>query len=425
MSAKNILPTILLSVILVFSYNLIKPKAQINDSGEYKHLSENLIKNNLHYAGDVSKPLDFRLFSKRTLGYPLFIALQQNQLKLAIAHCLLYLFLVVLGLRLGSLFFGQTSYVKSYLFFVFCTPVLLFHSQFILSDLLLAVIVLLALVFGFEKRIELQSKTTLIFILLALALMVKPVMLPILLLLPLAAIYLKFKLKQKVLFGLLPFLVWAAISLANHKKTGVFEYSSISTINLAHYNAKLTIASKYGNDSAQQFTSSSIFEIPRNKQVYPIYISDLKHLATHTIKKNFSTYLKIQLAGMVKMILDPGRWELYTHFNQNTANSSLTELLFSGQFKALKTQLSSNPVLLLIFLFLLTFNILKAIGIALGFLKPTKKWFVLVLICGYFLAITGPIGAARFMVPATIISILLSIYGWKAALDFLQKRSKS
>lgn len=425
MSAKHLFLVILFSIVVVFTYNLIKPKALINDSTEYIHLSENLLNNHLHYAGNLNQPADYRLFSKRTFGYPLFIALQSSYVFLLIAQCFLYILLLILGFKIGSELFGTRRFIKSYLLLILLSPLILFHTQFVLSDLLLAVIVLLALVVGFEKRVLLQSKINLIVILWTVALLVKPVVLPTLILLPIVAAYLKFKLKKKVLFMLLPLFVWFSISVTNFKTTGVFEYSSISTINLAHYNAKLTIASKYGNDSAQQFTSSSVFETPRNKRVYPIYVSDLNTLATTAIRENLLTYIKIQLAGMIKMLLDPGRWELYTYFNENTADSSLTELLFSGQFNELNNQLSTNPTLLVLFLLLLIINILKLAGMVMGAFRPTKVWFIIVIICGYFLTITGPIGAARFMVPATILSILLSIYGWKTALDFFQKRSKS
>lgn len=420
-SIQKIASLIFVVTLLGMVYSLFTPLFKIYDSVEYSSLANNLVNNSIYYAGDIGNDLDFRLFSKRTLGYPLFMAMQQSQLFLITAQVLLYFFSIMLGLVLLSHFTTSKKLFFLFLIFVVFSPVLLFHSQFILSDLLLTSLIMLGLVVYFEERISLQTKLKIIGILWAVALLVKPVMLPSLLLIPFVAGYLIVRKKTWQPAILLPVLVWISVSMFNQNQTSMFEYSCISTINLAHYNAKLAIASKYGNDSAQQFTSSPIFKTPRNTTEYNNYLQNLNQLATESIKQNIGAYLKIQVLGMIKMVLDPGRWELYTFFNQNTPDKSLTELLFSGQLLELKNQLGKTPMLLITFLILLIINLFKAVGIVFSIFKPPVKWWLLVGLCVYFLALTGPIGAARFMLPVTIITIIMSVIGWGVILNFLQK----
>ena len=424
MEPRNIFMLIVLSGVLIVFSSLILPEPKINDSTEYIQLSKNLLHNNLHYAGATNADKDFRLFSKRTLGFPLFIAFQKTTTALFVAQLLLYLLLVMLGFKVLNFLSTKQTSAWFYLLFVLFSPLILFHVVFILSDLMLAVVVLIAAVIGLEKNVKPKHKLNLIFTLWAVALLIKPVILPSIFLIPLVVLFIKHRLRIWSFASILPFMVWFMVSAENYYNTGVYEYSSISTINLAHYNAKLTIASKYGNDSAQQFTESKIYSIPTNSATYREYLNNLNAAAKNAILQNIPTYIKVQLLGMVKMVIDPGRWELYTYFKQNTADGSLTELLFARKWNELNSKMQANQALFYTFLFLLTTNLLKIIGIIFSFFKPNKYWFMLLAICAYFTVITGPIGAARFMLPAAILSIVLSVYGWTVALDFFQKRSK-
>jgi hypothetical protein len=424
-SIKNLFILIIACSILATAISLFKAQPVVNDSVEYQNLANNLISNNLYFSGNAQTDVDYRLFSKRTPGYALFLAFQKNQIALLIAQVLCYLLLVILGLKLLQQFSKTQFSKKMYLAIVLFSPVLLFHSQLKLSDLLLSIIVLISLTIWFENRVQVKNKWRLIFVFWSIGLLVKPVLLPSLILLPFVALYLFIKSRIFTKLVILPIAIWASICYVNYTTTSVFEYSSISTINLAHYNAKLTIASKYGNDSAQHFTDSKIYLIPTLPQTYRAYLSNLNTAAKDAILQNFPTYLKIQTMGMAKMLLDPGRWELYTYFNQNTADGSLTELLYARKWTELNAKMQSNKALFYSFILLLIINLIKVLGIAFSFLRPTKQWFVLAAISAYFLAITGPIGAARFMLPATILSIVLSVYGWTLFLNFFQKRSKS
>jgi Ca2+/Na+ antiporter len=77
--AKNIkLPFILIfcSACFVFVFATFSQQHSINDSLEYQSAAKNLIKNNSLYAGETNEILDYRLFSKRTAGFPFYLIFQ-------------------------------------------------------------------------------------------------------------------------------------------------------------------------------------------------------------------------------------------------------------------------------------------------------------------------------------------------------------
>jgi hypothetical protein len=128
--------------------------------------------------------------------------------------------------------------------------------------------------------------------------------------------------------------------------------------------------------------------------------------------------------GAIKMVLDPGRFELYTFFNQPTSDISLTELIFARNWSKLENSLKATPMLLYVFLFFLAIQVLKLLGLVFSASRLVKNGFVL-LMALYFVGITGPVGAARFFVPVSVLALVFSALGWERALHFFKKRSKS
>ena len=95
-------------LVFVLSIGFLHPET--NDSVEYQKAAHNLLKNNLLYAGEISKHLDYRLFSKRTAGYPLFLILQNNRLwVIGIASAFLILLNYFLGLSVLNTLTKKTN----------------------------------------------------------------------------------------------------------------------------------------------------------------------------------------------------------------------------------------------------------------------------------------------------------------------------
>ena len=421
---RNIFILIIIITGLAVGLSLVHNKPVINDSTEYLYSANNLLKNNTLYSGDLNKPLDYRLYTKRTIGYPLFIMLShRNYYVILLAQCLLIFLNFHLGLSLIKHFSN-----KKRVFIVFGIGyalhfALIFHAGFVLSDLLLTSIITLASLCLISKRESLKNKVIVLSILWAASVLIKPVMLPSLIFVPIVFVWLKVK-RQKWNWSLaLPLIVVLIFSLYNHSFVNQHEYSSISTINLAQYNAKLTISKKYGFDSAQRFVKAKELVIPRSIEQYDYYKKNATSFGTKAILENPFTYIKVHTMGMVKMLLDPGRFEIYTYFGEQTNTLSLTELLFAGDFKSIVYQLKKNPALLILFLFLLCIALIKALGVIVASKHWKKHLFHTTLIL-YFLVITGPVGAARFFLPVSVVYLVMASEGFSQVLNLFQKGSK-
>jgi len=409
-------------LVFVLSVGFLHPET--NDSVEYQKAAHNLLKNNLLYAGEISKHIDYRLFSKRTAGYPLFLIFQNNvSWVVGIASVFLLMLNYFLGLSVLNTLTKKTNakYVYSW-FFLLNIPLFL-HTSFVMADLLLATIINLAAFVYCQSRISSSKKIKNLSLLWCLGVLVKPIILPSILLSPLVFSYLWIKQNKLYFSSLFPCFVFFLVSFFNQQQTGVFEYSSISTINLGQYNSKLLISEKYGYDSAQSYALRSEFMVPRTQNEYLDYKKTLQSLATETIFTNWPSYLKIHLLGSVKMILDPGRYELYTLLGITPSAFSLTEMIYAKDWQKLKLFMFSNIGVLGVFVILFLINLFK-VFVFIFSLKELRKYWFFGLIFLYFLAIVGPVGAARFMLPISIVYLVFCSVGWVRLLDFFQKRSK-
>ena len=100
---------------------------------------------------------------------------------------------------------------------------------------------------------------------------------------------------------LLPSVAAMLISGFNYYKTQQFHFSSISTINRVYYNAKLLIAQEYGTDSAENYTTGSLFETPRSAEAFKMYSSNLNHYSNASISQHKWAYVGTK-AGVVAAI---------------------------------------------------------------------------------------------------------------------------
>ncbi len=422
---RNLQTTLLfvfLFVVGVIVYRQTGEAPSVRDSEEYFKLSKNLINHNIHFSGDLNDEKDFRLYSKRTLGFPLFIAFQFWSITVTyISQGLLLILIYFLGLNAVRKFSESRVTYSIYSIAFLLQGSVLFSVGLLLSDLLLCAVISLAYwVYVSQHR----SVNSMLFGgLWALALLVKPVILPSLLLVP-VVIYLQKKKTKKWAFGtLLPVLTWAIVSSLSYLNTSQFEYSSISTINLSQYNAKLTVSKSYGYDSAQWFSNSLMDKVPTSIEEYSDYKLSSLSASKAVILDNIKAYLTVHTIGMIKMLLDPGRFELFTFFNAQTSELSLTELLFSGDIEKVNSELQKQPVLFLFFLILLGLQVVKLIGFLFSLRRIKKIWIGRGVIA-YFLFITGPVGAARFFIPASMLFSVFVAVGWGELLDFLKKSPK-
>jgi hypothetical protein len=412
------------ALLLVGIYYFFTGKPVINDGEEYYAAANNLLENSTLYAGELDRTIDYRLYSKRTLGYPLYLVFQNVSTTIALLSSMgLVLLNFFLGIQLLSSFgTKKRGYVLFALLFVLHLPLLL-HATFPLSDLLLCTVISASTMVFYDSKNTLHSKLISIGLLWGLGLLLKPVLLPTILFSPLVYLYFRFNKGKSSIALMFPLIVFLVGSGINYVNSGQYEYSSISTINLGQYNAKLTIAKGYGYDSAQAYVSRPDFSIPQTATEYANYKSGVNTLAASTIFENIASYITVHIAGSLKMLVDPGRFELYTYFDEPTSEGSLTELIYAQKWGKVKASLATRPVLFVLFTFLFILAIVKLFLAAFSIIKLKQLSFALI-VTAYFVAIAGPVGAARFMLPVSVIYLVLICQGMETLLHFFQKSTK-
>ena len=216
--------TLFFAICLIFILSVFVFRPETNDSLEYQKTAKNLVNKNLFYSGDTNETVDYRLFSKRTIGYPVFLVFQNNTtwiVRVASVFLLLLNFFVGLGL-LGNLTRKkEASWVFSFLYLL--NVPLLLHTSFVMADLLLTSIVCLAAFVYYHDRVLQKQKIKILSLFWCLGLLVKPIISPSILLSPFLFLHLKHKHKKNLLVTLLPCLVFFSFSFYNQKQTGTFE----------------------------------------------------------------------------------------------------------------------------------------------------------------------------------------------------------
>lgn len=413
------------SLCSVVGFSFFNTNELLNDTIEYQYASNNLLNNNVLYAGHLNSPLDYRLYSKRTLGYPLFLLFQaQKQSVVLVASVFLYILSFVLGLFILRHFSDEKSTYYTYSALFLFHIALSIHATWQMADLLVTTCIAAIAAIYYLRNETVKAKALTISILWGICLLLKPVFLPSLIFIPIFFLLLRFKTNTWFFSLCLPVLVFLLGSIVNKANSGVFEYSSISTINFGQYNTKLMVANVGGVGAANDFTNAETFAIPRTKSEYVQYKERVQKASFSAMRENPLAYAKVHIAGIVKMILDPGRFEIYTFLGLNDHNLSLTELIYSGDWEKVRIVMAKNKDVLFLFLILVLVNFIK-LFLVLFSLPRVKEYLFIAFLVAYFLAITGPVGAARFMLPVSILYLVLASIGFNQLLTFFQESPKS
>lgn len=401
-------------------YTLNHKTNNLRDSTEYLYCADNLQNNHVVYSGDYSKnqSIDYRLISKRSIGYPLIVIFCLKQLLLI---KLTQFFVVLLSWLVGLFIIkrftiSRKPFIIYSILFISTLSINIF-SHYIMADLWLTVLVGIIILCLYHKSIWWAGVSW------GFALMIKPAILPsVIIALFLIPFYYK-KFRFASFSFSIPLIVALVTCYYNHVQTGVFQYSSISTINLAYYNAKLTVHNSFGKDSANNFIEGNIYATPNTKNDYINYHKNLKHKSFGFISENILSYIRVHTIGMVKCFVDPGRFELYTFLGNEDGSESLTELMFSGDYKSITEKIKDNKLGVIILIISLVLGFIKLLGLAMN-LKNFKSHFLLYLVVIYFVGLAGPIGASRFLMPAIIPFLILTSFGICFLLNLFQKGSK-
>jgi 4-amino-4-deoxy-L-arabinose transferase-like glycosyltransferase len=223
---------------------------------------------------------------------------------------------------------------------------------------------------------------------------------------------------------IIPCLVLGLYCHRNYLKTGSYDFSSIQTINLIHYNLNYLYLNKFGQEKANDVTGE-IYTSTDHINSYADRQAAMRRLAVERILEHPFSYLKIHLKGCLAMFIDPGRFDLVEFFNLESEGGLMEEMNRSKESFGIVERLMNQPLALILTLgVLLIVNCAKFFGFLVFTFSRRKVPIVLlllsVLMVGYIAVLVGPVGASRFLVPVLPIylySSLVGIHIFKRSID--------
>jgi len=401
---------------LFFLIQVLGPTTMLQDSKEYLFAADNLLNTHQLYCWNLNETFNPDYLTKRPFLFPSILALLKL---LSFGNFKLFVVILLILQNLISLFnlklmlkfvfhFTEKLNFKMALILLILTPAQIIYANLIMSEIWLQLVIMLTLNYFLFYRDN--PKWQFIGSLLCIAGMaLKPVYIFWVLLFPLFTIYNNRKKMRLKLIGitLLPLLFFVFTLQWNEQRTGMKQYSSISTINLFHYNAYTLLIHEKGVYKADSIIDdislrASQQNAYKQQQVFK------NNAANALIKANLGAYFYLHMRGVVLCVLDPGRFDITQFFHLPHTQNLVYESSKKNNLNALLNSFI-NP-LGLILIGLLIFNFIKLlIAIRFVFLKGISiaNKFLMLLFPIYILMLTGPIGSSRFAMP--IMPIYLGI----------------
>ncbi|MCB0450240.1 MAG: glycosyltransferase family 39 protein [Confluentibacter sp.] len=392
----------------------------IEDSFEYYRLAENIKHGVGFYSGDIHANIQFEDYTKRPPLYSIFILvfsfLLHSKIAVLFMQNVLSIASIFMCLRLFEAYHKPISQ-KILLAFLLTSLSQFVYSNYLMSEILLQfLIVLLCYLFHAivtEKKWQYLVCFQAVIILLFLT---KPVfylfVVPNLVL----SVWFTKHIKNAYLYAFLPIIACVLYMNWNYQRTGSFEFSSIQNINLKNYNLYYFNVNKYGEAYAQE-VNSKISAIANAKNTYAEQQKAIKEQSISYLKKDGLEYAFMHLKGSLRIFFDPGRFDIHNFFElKNTGEMGFLNQLNKNGIGGALNYFKNQPLLVIVLIpILLLFNVFKLIGFVLFWVRhyktaPALYWFMLLIIL-YIVGLTGPIGAARFLVPILPMYLLFATSG--------------
>ncbi len=250
-----------------------------------------------------------------------------------------------------------------------------------------------------------------------LALLLKPVFYPLAVVIAGAGGLLAWRRRQMVLglIGLVPILVVGLYMGWNKQRTGYFHFSSIAEINLLHYNAAGVVRQTQGLEAEELWVASILREVNAQPD-----FATRQHLiqarARAVLWAHPVVYARQHAQGMAIFFLDPGRFDLSEFLRLKVPGSGLLAQARAG---SLLRALGRLPLGLMTLLsMVLLANVARLMLAVRGFWRLRNsgpmlrygRWLAAGLLL-YVALLTGPLGAARFLVPVWPLLFGLALMG--------------
>ena len=420
--------------LLALGWALGSGKWNFPDSDRYLQAAENLRQYGELYARPwpASPPQGQAIqeFTIRPLGYPLvamWLGADGNRpvLLLGIQNVLS---LLNIGLVLGWWARWERPTGKQWrlaIILVLSFPAQFIYANAVMSETMLQTVIIVAVGAGLAF-IETPKKLYWAVIAGAtgLALLLKPVFYPFAIGLFVVGIGLAWRRQQAALalIAAVPLTIVGCYMGWNQQRTGYFHFSSIAEINLLHYNAAGVVRQIDGPKAEEQWVGRVLEEAGKQPD-FAARQQVIQARAGAVLWAHPMVYTRQHVQGMATMFADPGRFDVSQFLDLRTpAEGGLLVQARNGRLMQAVGRLPWGllSVLGLVLLANATRFVLAVRGF---FALKTRipkfshgRWLMLGLLM-YVALLTGPLGAARFLVPVWPLLLGLALVGLSSGRD--------
>ncbi len=418
---------IVLVHIVFFLLAIHYTRIYMGDSYEYIYEAVNIKNLFFFYSGNPAMPIAPEYMTQRQPIYPLFLMgvylFSVNNWIVIVLQNLISICNIVYTRKLLQNIGYSRRYDWLLLLFIIAYPTQFINANTIAPDILLQSCTLLY----FGSFIKLYQQKNLkqgayMSLWLVVGLLVKPVLYPFVIIhfLLITILFAKWKIKMQrpLLIALLPICAVLLYNYDNLMRTGKFHFSSNQSFNAIYYfNAYFT--QTQGADSAAKFLANERADI----NAFPEYKDRYDYAngrGIQLLKDNFAPYMLFHFKNTARIFIEPGKAEMDLFTGKLTYNELYTKSNegFAATFKSkgisgLQPYFARNNSMPFV-IFVLLFNIIRAIGICFFFIdkKINRHIRVFVLILsGYFALIAGPIANTRYFLPVSLIIIGCAVIG--------------
>lgn len=370
------------------------------------------------YAEDWFKPLLPDYFSIRPplyawiisrLGYIFPLLVIQNTLSVL---SLWWAYQTAKELGVPSRLLNRWSWIA-----LFLVPAQLIHAQLVMTEMVFQFMLFTLFICWVRWVIQPEFRYALgISVILALAMLTKPVALLLPVFVGISMFVKMYQLKRPLPHtGLLmiPLLVFHLVCKQNEHATGYYHFSSIQHINQLKYNARYALADAKGEAYADSVVAL-VMDRAGDQKAYGNRLAVMDSAAMQIIQSHPISFAKVYLKGVIAFWLDPGRFDAYRFLNIEDHSVGLLHEVQVNGYKAILAYLKVMPLgLLLLLLAAFCWNVIQLFTLVKSGLTTNKntafKWVGFILLL-YITAATGPVGVSRYRVPLIpIVWVLISL----------------
>lgn len=416
---------IIATQLFFFGYSQIHQHIKTADSDDYIYLAQNIVDYCVIYSGDyTTESKDLSLYSRRTVGYPIFLIITKiifnSDFLPLLLQCFLSILNIFLGYKIAKQILSDNSNIYLYLLFFLFFPSQYIYATLYMSEILFQTSILGCIYYLLKFEKDGQFKYFYLYqVLLVVAYLIKPVALFLWLGYILYGIIFhnhRGIAARQFAMTLFHLMIIGGFFIKNYQQTGIAEYSGIGRKLLINYNMPALISFYENEESAKNRIDS--LQLSMSHQSYASQCANIDLFIRNEVTAHPLHFIALQSYGSIKFLLETGRWdlELWRRGHQHLDDiPSLKQEYTTKGISGLLQELKKWNIFYLIYYVLV---IISSITLFILFIKSffntsilRRYKFLLGATIIYFALLTGPSASARFRVPIFPILVILSITG--------------